>query len=198
MVRRRASEAQDEMLLAFEFPERPGALLQFLRRSGTLERRPFSTTGTRLRVSGRVLCGLEVPPDARAELRRRSTPSVSTTPRLGRHGRAGWVPRAPTARAHDRRAGARGGERAYAGQLVAYFLPSGRSASVPRSPWSATCQAAWSSAGAGSRARLLEGLALAQMAPDRSRPSSRSTSAGCARGTTVATLVAWPSSCPRS
>lgn len=68
MVGGRATEARDEVLYAFEFPERPGALLQFL-----------SSLGARWNISlfhyrnhgsayGRVLCGLEVPFDARAEL----------------------------------------------------------------------------------------------------------------------------------
>jgi threonine dehydratase len=68
MVGGRSAEAADEVLYHFEFPERPGALLEFL-----------SSLGARWNISlfhyrnhgsafGRVLCGLEVPPAARAEL----------------------------------------------------------------------------------------------------------------------------------
>jgi len=71
MVGGRAPEAAAEALFSFEFPERPGALLQFL-----------STLGSRWNISlfhyrnhgaafGRVLCGFEVPPAERADLRER-------------------------------------------------------------------------------------------------------------------------------
>jgi threonine dehydratase len=71
MVGGRTSEVRDEVLYDFEFPERPGALLQFL-----------SNLGSRWNVSlfhyrnhgaafGRVLCGLEVPPAQVGELRAR-------------------------------------------------------------------------------------------------------------------------------
>jgi threonine dehydratase len=71
MVGGRAPGASDEMLLGFEFPERPGALLQFLE---SLEARwnislfHYRNNGG---AFGRVLCGLEVPADGRAELCRR-------------------------------------------------------------------------------------------------------------------------------
>jgi len=71
MVGGRTAEVRDEVLYAFEFPERPGALLQFL-----------SSLGARWNISlfhyrnhgsayGRVLCGLEVPAAERPELRDR-------------------------------------------------------------------------------------------------------------------------------
>jgi len=71
MVGGRAREVADELLLSFQFPERPGALLQFL-----------SSLGSRWNISlfhyrnhgaafGRVLCGFEVPPAERDELRAR-------------------------------------------------------------------------------------------------------------------------------
>lgn len=70
MVGGRADVAH-EMLLSFEFPERPGALLQFL---SSLDPRwsislfHYRNTGA---TFGRVLCGLDVQPGDRAELRRR-------------------------------------------------------------------------------------------------------------------------------
>lgn len=68
MVGGRASSARDEVLYRFEFPERPGALLEFL-----------STLGGRWNISlfhyrnhgaafGRVLCGFEVAPLERPAL----------------------------------------------------------------------------------------------------------------------------------
>jgi threonine dehydratase len=68
MVGGRAADVRDEVLYSFEFPERPGALLQFL-----------SSLGSRWNISlfhyrshgaafGRVLCGLEVPARERREL----------------------------------------------------------------------------------------------------------------------------------
>jgi threonine dehydratase len=68
MVGGRSPGVADEVLYSFEFPERPGALMQFL-----------SSLGTRWNISlfhyrnhgaafGRVLCGFEVPAGERAEL----------------------------------------------------------------------------------------------------------------------------------
>jgi threonine dehydratase len=68
MVGGRAAEAGNEIVFSFEFPERPGALLQFL-----------STLGSRWNISlfhyrnhgsafGRVLCGIEAAADERDEL----------------------------------------------------------------------------------------------------------------------------------
>jgi threonine dehydratase len=76
MVGGRTVAAGDEALFSFEFPERPGALLQFL-----------TTLGSRWNISlfhyrnhgaafGRILCGFQVPPGERAEL-------VSRFDRLG-------------------------------------------------------------------------------------------------------------------
>ncbi len=70
MVGGRAPNLTDEMLLRFEFPERPGACLDFL-----------SAVGSRWNISlfhyrnhgaayGRVLCGLQVPKSERVECRR--------------------------------------------------------------------------------------------------------------------------------
>jgi threonine dehydratase len=68
MVGGRAREVENEIVFAFEFPERPGALLQFL-----------STLGSRWNISlfhyrnhgsafGRVLCAFEAVPEEREEL----------------------------------------------------------------------------------------------------------------------------------
>jgi len=70
MVGGRAPGARDERLFRFEFPERPGACLEFL-----------SAIGKRWNISlfhyrnhgaayGRVLCGLQVPKSALNECRR--------------------------------------------------------------------------------------------------------------------------------
>jgi threonine dehydratase len=68
MVGGRAAEARDEVLYAFEFPERPGALGQFL--TSLSGRWNISLFHYRNHGSafGRVLCGLEVPGGQRAEL----------------------------------------------------------------------------------------------------------------------------------
>jgi len=69
MVGGRAPAVENEVVFSFEFPERPGALLQFL-----------STLGSRWNISlfhyrnhgsafGRVLCGFEAPPAELEELR---------------------------------------------------------------------------------------------------------------------------------
>lgn len=67
----RAPQLADEVLLRFEFPERPGALLQFLT---SLDPR-WSITLFHYRNNGaafgRVLCGLNVPRGERGELTRR-------------------------------------------------------------------------------------------------------------------------------
>ena len=71
MVGGRSAQARDEIILSFEFPERPGALLKFL-----------SALGARWNISlfhyrnnggayGRVLCGLEAPVAQRDELHNR-------------------------------------------------------------------------------------------------------------------------------
>jgi threonine dehydratase len=68
MVGGLAPEAQDEVLYTFEFPERPGALLQFL--TSLKSRWNISLFHYRNHGAGfgRVLCGFEVPPEERAEL----------------------------------------------------------------------------------------------------------------------------------
>jgi hypothetical protein len=68
MVGGRAPDVQDEVLYTFEFPERPGALLQFL--SGLGARWNISLFHYRNHGAafGRVLCGLEVPVRERREL----------------------------------------------------------------------------------------------------------------------------------
>ena len=71
MVGGRTAAVADEVLLSFEFPERPGALLQFL---ASLDPRwnislfHYRNNGA---AFGRVLCGLEVPRNERGELHRR-------------------------------------------------------------------------------------------------------------------------------
>jgi threonine dehydratase len=68
MVGGRAPDVADEVLYGFEFPERPGALLQFLESLGSR----WSITLFHYRnhgaAFGRVLCGLEVPEGERGEL----------------------------------------------------------------------------------------------------------------------------------
>jgi threonine dehydratase len=71
MVGGRAITATDELFLSFEFPERPGALLQFLTALDSrwnLSLFHYRNYGA---AFGRVLCGLEVPLAERPDLRRR-------------------------------------------------------------------------------------------------------------------------------
>jgi threonine dehydratase len=63
------SEARDEVLYGFEFPERPGALLQFLARLGTRWNISLFHYRNHGAAFGRVLCGLEVPQSDREQLR---------------------------------------------------------------------------------------------------------------------------------
>jgi threonine dehydratase len=65
-----AMEARDEVLYGFEFPERPGALLQFLTLLGTRWNISLFHYRNNGAAFGRVLCGMEVPPADRAELGR--------------------------------------------------------------------------------------------------------------------------------
>ena len=69
MVGGHARGIQNEMLLRFEFPERPGALLRFLQSVGS--RWNISLFHYRNHGSdyGRVLCGIQVPPGERDEFR---------------------------------------------------------------------------------------------------------------------------------
>jgi threonine dehydratase len=71
MVGGRTAEVRDEVLYDFEFPERRGALLQFLTSLGSrwnVSLFHYRNTGG---AFGRVLCGLEVASGDRAELRAR-------------------------------------------------------------------------------------------------------------------------------
>ena len=69
MVGGHAREVTDEMLIRFEFPERPGALLDFL--SGLGRRWNISLFHYRNHGAayGRVLLGIQVASEERAELR---------------------------------------------------------------------------------------------------------------------------------
>ena len=71
MVGGRTPEVRDEVLYDFEFPERPGALLQFLTSLGSRWNISLFHYRNHGAAFGRVLCGLEVPPGERAELRQR-------------------------------------------------------------------------------------------------------------------------------
>jgi threonine dehydratase len=71
MVGGRTPEVRDEVLYDFEFPERPGALLQFLTSLGSRWNISLFHYRNHGAAFGRVLCGLEVPPGERAELRGR-------------------------------------------------------------------------------------------------------------------------------
>jgi threonine dehydratase len=71
MVGGRTSEVRDEVLYDFEFPERPGALLQFLASLGSRWNISLFHYRNHGAAFGRVLCGLEVPAGERDELRGR-------------------------------------------------------------------------------------------------------------------------------
>ncbi len=68
MVGGRSSGAADEVLYSFEFPERPGALMQFLQSLGSRWNISLFHYRNHGAAFGRVLCGLEVAPRERAEL----------------------------------------------------------------------------------------------------------------------------------
>jgi threonine dehydratase len=70
MVGGRSATARDEVLFTFEFPERPGALLEFLTSLGTRWNISLFHYRNHGSAYGRVLCGLEVPPGERGELAR--------------------------------------------------------------------------------------------------------------------------------
>ncbi len=70
MVGGRAMQVRDELLFRFEFPERPGALLKFLERVGQNWNISLFHYRNHGAAFGRVLVGIQVPPDARAECRR--------------------------------------------------------------------------------------------------------------------------------
>ena len=61
MVGGRAADAADEVLFSFQFPERPGALLQFLTALGSRWNISLFHYRNHGDAFGRVLCGLEVP-----------------------------------------------------------------------------------------------------------------------------------------
>jgi threonine dehydratase len=71
MVGGRTAEVRDEVRVAVEFPERPGALRQFLDQLGSRWNISLFHYRNHGAAFGRVLCGLEVPPGERDELRAR-------------------------------------------------------------------------------------------------------------------------------
>jgi threonine dehydratase len=71
MVGGRTLEVRDEVLFGVEFPERPGALMQFLTSLGARWNISLFHYRNHGAATGRVLCGVEVPPAERAELRER-------------------------------------------------------------------------------------------------------------------------------
>lgn len=70
MVGGRSGNAHDEVLYSFEFPERPGALLEFLQSLGARWNISLFHYRNHGSAYGRVLCALEVPPAERDELRK--------------------------------------------------------------------------------------------------------------------------------
>lgn len=68
MVGGRTTEVQDEIILTFQFPERPRALLQFLESLGSSWNISLFHYRNHGAAYGRVLCGLEVPPAERGQL----------------------------------------------------------------------------------------------------------------------------------
>ncbi len=71
MVGGRTPHAADEVLLSFEFPERPGALMQFLANLGGQWNISLFHYRNHGAAFGRVLCGFEVPAAERPELHAR-------------------------------------------------------------------------------------------------------------------------------
>jgi threonine dehydratase len=68
MVGGRAAGVANEVLFSFEFPERPGALRQFLAHLGARWNISLFHYRNHGAAFGRVLCGFEVPPGERREL----------------------------------------------------------------------------------------------------------------------------------
>jgi threonine dehydratase len=68
MVGGRSATARDEVLYSFEFPERPGALREFLKSLGARWNISLFHYRNHGSAFGRVLCGLEVPVSGRADL----------------------------------------------------------------------------------------------------------------------------------
>jgi len=71
MVGGRTREVQDEVILTFQFPERPRALLQFLESLGSRWNISLFHYRNHGAAYGSVLCGLEVPPGERDQLNAR-------------------------------------------------------------------------------------------------------------------------------
>ena len=69
MVGGRAGDVTDEVLYRFEFPERPGALMEFLSRLGGRWNISLFHYRSQGGAYGRILCGLEVPRADRADLK---------------------------------------------------------------------------------------------------------------------------------
>lgn len=67
MVGGRVQEAIDEMVFTFEFPERPGALMQFLIKLGDRWNITMFHYRNHGSENGRVLAGLQIPAIARKE-----------------------------------------------------------------------------------------------------------------------------------
>ena len=67
MLGGQARELSDERLLRFEFPERPGALLKFLRAVGTKWNVSLFHYRNHGSDHGRVLAGIQVPADTRPD-----------------------------------------------------------------------------------------------------------------------------------
>jgi len=70
MVGGRQSGIDDEILYRFEFPERPGALLQFLTNLGRTWNISLFHYRNHGAAFGRVLCGVQVPSDERADFQK--------------------------------------------------------------------------------------------------------------------------------
>lgn len=68
MVGGRSALVRDEVLYSFEFPERPGAFMEFLRRLSNRWNISLFHYRNHGAAFGRVLCGMEVPPAERHEL----------------------------------------------------------------------------------------------------------------------------------
>ena len=84
MVGGHARGIANELLYRFEFPERPGALLKFLRAIGTKWNISLFHYRNHGSDYGRVLAGIQVPPAERA-----AVPRSPQRPALRVHGRDG-------------------------------------------------------------------------------------------------------------